>query len=333
MELKYTKPITGTWFEFRHHNAREGVYWDNTLQNFTEEQWRAKIREMKEFGMKYAILLCTTLNGKTYFKSSVFEERWELACNDPIEVVLDEADKVGLNIFLSNGFYGNWRETGRNMTHPRDIMSNAEILRRTCVAMNELTELYGHHSSFYGWYYPDETWINKYMDESFIKYVNYSSAEMHKLGKRFKSLISPYGTKDLVADDKYISDLSRLDVDICAYQDEVGVQKSSYDDTAAYYEALKKAHDKAGRSVLFGNAEAFRFEGQVYQSALLPAPFERLQKQLEAMSPYVEEIFIYQYPGLISKPESIAQLGHSDTEKLYVDYMNYRKKIEIEGVK
>ena len=331
MELKYTKPITGTWFEFRHHNPKEGIYWDNTLQNFTEEQWRAKIREMKDFGMKYATLLCTSLNCKTYYKSSIFDERWEIGCADPIEVVLDEADKVGLNIFLSNGFYGNWRETGCNMTHPQVIMSSPEILKRACVAMNELTELYSHHESFYGWYYPDETWINGYMHESFIEYVNFCSAEMHTLGKRFKSFISPYGTKDLIADDKYIRDLERLDVDICAYQDEVGVQKSSYDDTAAYYEALKKAHDKAGRSRLFGNAEAFCFEGKVYQSALLPAPFERLQKQLEAMSPYVEEIFIYQYPGLMSKPESIAPLGHPDAEKLYVDYINYRKRLEDVG--
>ncbi len=328
MELKYTKPITGTWFEFRHHNPKEGIYWDETLHNFTEEQWRAKIREMKEFGMKYAALLCTSLYNKTYFKSSVFPQRWELACQDPIEVILDEADKVGLNIFLSNGFYGDWLPLHRTMTDPREIMSSTEILRRTCVAMNELTELYGHHNSFYGWYYPDESWINGYMDEEFIQYVNFSSAEMHKLGKRFKSLIGPYGTKDLIADDRYVRDLERLDVDICAYQDEVGVQKSSYTDTAAYFEALKKAHDKAGRSILCGNAEVFSFEGEVYKSALVPAPFERVRKQLEAMSPYVEEIFIYQYPGLMSKPGSIAPLGHPDAEILYGDYINYRKSFE-----
>lgn len=328
MKFEYTKPITGTWFEFRHHNSKEGIYWDETLQNFTEEQWRAKIREMKEFGMKYAALLCTALYNKTYFKSSIFAERWELACNDPIEVILDEADKVGLNIFLSNGFYGDYLPRYRSMTDPREIMSSTEIQRRTCVAMNELTELYGHHNSFYGWYYPDESWINGHMDEEFIQYVNFSSAEMHKLGKRFKSLIGPYGTKDLIADDRYIRDLERLDVDICAYQDEVGVQKSSYTDTAAYFEALKKAHDKAARSILCGNAEVFRFEGKVYQSALLPAPFERVRKQLEAMSPYVEEIFIYQYPGLMSKPGSVSPLGHPDAEVLYSDYINYRNSFE-----
>ena len=52
MKPMYTKPITGTWFEFRHHNTKEGVYWNDTLQNFTEEQWRAKLREMKEAGVR-----------------------------------------------------------------------------------------------------------------------------------------------------------------------------------------------------------------------------------------------------------------------------------------
>lgn len=46
------------------------------------------------------------------------------------------------------------------------------------------------------------------------------------------------------------------------------------------------------------------------------------------MSPYVEEFFVYQYPGLMSKPGSIAPLGHPDAEILYTDYTNYRKKFE-----
>lgn len=321
-----SKPITGTWFEFRHHNPAEAKYWNDILHNFTESQWREKIREMKAFGMKYAALLCTSIRNKAYFKSSVFPTQWQIGCEDPIEVILDEADKVGLNIFLSNGFYGDWRKPDRNMTEPRDIMANPEIIRRTVVAMNELTELYGHHKSFYGWYYPDEAWINGHLEEAFIEYVNFSSAEMHKLGKRFKSLIGPYGTKDLVADDRYIRDLERFDVDFFAYQDEVGVEKSTPADTARYFEALKKAHDKAGRSILCGNAEVFRFEGKQYHSALVPAPFERIQKQLEAMSPYVEEIFIYEYPGLMNKPGTGAFAGHPLSYKLYNDYMNYIKE-------
>lgn len=316
MKSIHTKPITGTWFEFRHHNTKEGKYWNDTLQGFTEEQWREKLREMKEAGIDELAMLATALKEKAYFKTDIFHEKWQLAVDDPIGIVLDEADKLGLKVYMSTGFYGNWRDPQLNMTHP-------EVLKRMLRAMNELAELYGHHKSFYGWYYPDETWINGHFDETFMNYVNISSAEVHRLGGDFKTLIGPYGTKDIQADDRYVRDLERLDIDFIAYQDEVGVEKSTPDQTAAYYEALKKAHDKAARARLWADVELFRFEGQVYQSALLPASFDRIQKQLEAVSPYVEKIFCYQYPALMSKPGSTAFLGHPDAEKLYTDYMNY----------
>ena len=175
-----------------------------------------------------------------------------------------------------------------------------------------------------GWYYPDETWIGGHMSKEFVNYVNLSSAEVHKMGAHFKTLIGPYGTRDVIADDPYVRDLEGLDIDFVAYQDEIGVQKTKVEESAGFYEALKRVHDKAGRSKLWADVEAFQFEGEVYHSALLPAPFERLQKQLEAVSPYVEEILIYEYPGLFSKPGSSAFAGHPSAAKLYADYMNYR---------
>ena len=63
--------------------------------------------------------------------------------------------------------------------------------------------------------------------------------------------------------------------------------------------------------------EVFQFEGQVYQSALLPAPAERVIRQLEAVSPYVEKIFIYQYMGLINAPDSDAFAGHPNSTGLF----------------
>ena len=71
-------------------------------------------------------------------------------------------------------------------------------------------------------------------------------------------------------------------------------------------------------------SRCLNLKAKVYKSALLPAPFERVQKQLEAVSPYVEEILIYEYPGLMNKPGSTAFAGHPSSEKLYEEYMAYR---------
>jgi hypothetical protein len=71
--------------------------------------------------------------------------------------------------------------------------------------------------------------------------------------------------------------------------------------------------------------EIFEFEGDVYKSALIPADFERILKQMEDISPFVEKILVYQYLGIMNKPGSVASVGHPGSEKLYNDYMNWYK--------
>ena len=140
-----TKPITGSWFEFLHHNTPEGKYWNEALTAFTEEQWRLKHREMKGAGLKYVVLMATALYSKAYFKTDIFPE-WKIGCANPIEVLLDEADRLDLRVFIGTGFYGDWTDADGNMKDPA-------VLSRMLRAINELAALYGHHRSFYGWYY------------------------------------------------------------------------------------------------------------------------------------------------------------------------------------
>ena len=45
------KPISGSWFEFSHTLDVEGKYWNDVLPNFTTEQWKAKVREIRETSM------------------------------------------------------------------------------------------------------------------------------------------------------------------------------------------------------------------------------------------------------------------------------------------
>ncbi len=60
-----------------------------------------------------------------------------------------------------------------------------------------------------------------------------------------------------VPDDKYVKQLESLDVDVVAYQDEVGVQKSTPDETPKFYEGLRKAHDRAQRAAMWADVEDF----------------------------------------------------------------------------
>lgn len=312
------KKITGTWFEFTHHNLPEGKYWNPICRQFSSEQWREKVREISSLGMKYIVLLCSSLvyadgREEAYFKTDIYPFAKDFACDEPIEALLSEADAQDIKVFMSVGYYGTW-------THTEDNMANPEVTKRAFKAMEQIYGLYGHHKSFYGWYLPDETCIAGHFSDLFISYTNKYAAFGRSIDKNMKVLIAPYGTNILKADDEYVRQLAGLDVDIIAYQDEIGVQKSTPDQTGAYYKALRKAHDKAGRSALWADMEIFSFEGKVYSSALIPATVERVEKQLEAISEYCDEILCYEYLGMMNKPGTIAYCGHPDSIDYYRQY-------------
>ena len=314
------RKINGTFFEFKHHNTAEGKYWNPTLACFQGENWREKIREISTLKMEYVVVMATALYEKCYFKSSIFPFE-NMPCSDPIEEILDEADRLDIKVLLGNGFYGDWRKPKYNIT-------TKEVIDLSFKAMEELTTLYGHHKSFYGWYFPDETCIILHYSKPFLTYVNACSREARLITPKKKTLIAPYGTNLALTNERFVRDLTNLDVDFIAYQDEVGVKKTKVDRTARIFERLKKAHDKAGRAELWADIELFDFEGLVYNSALIPAPFERIRKQIENVSPYVNNILAYQYLGLMNPESSNSFAGHEHSTTLYNDYLNYLKEIE-----
>ena len=311
------KPIMGSWFEFVHGFAPEGKYWNQVLPGFSEAQWKAKIKEISETGMEYLVLMAVANEGKTFYPSTL-QPRYDYACPDPLEAVLSAADEYGIKFFVSNDFWSDWRDESKMMT-------NAEVAKLRERGMEEVAGKYAHHKSFYGWYYPNESGLRNTIDDTTISYVNSCNKIARRLTPGSVNLIAPYGTKSIRLDDQYVSQLGKLDIDIVAYQDEIGVKKTKAGTAGKYYESLYKAHMKAGRSRLWADMEIFEFEGDVYKSALIPASFDRILKQMEDISPFVEAILVYQYPGIMNKPGSIASVGHPDSGKLYTDYMNWLK--------
>lgn len=311
------KPIMGTWFEFQHHNTAEGKYWNSTLDQFTSEDWDVKVREVAELGMEYVVLMHVAVHDKAYYPTDMYPHA-DIACYNPTEVVFNAADKYGLKIFLGNDFFFKWDDP--------NIVTDPDARRRRLRAIGELYAQFGHHKSFYGWYWPNEAYIGGHYNERFMEYVNECSKEARRFTPHGKILIAPYGTRDAIPDDKYVKQLESMDVDIVAYQDEIGVQKSTVDETAKFYEGLRKAHDKVPHVKLWADVEIFDFEGQVYRSALIPADFDRIIKQFANVTPYVDNILVYQYQGMMSKPGQKAYAGHENAGKLYTDYYNWLKE-------
>ncbi|MCI5771628.1 MAG: DUF4434 domain-containing protein [Clostridiales bacterium] len=319
------KRIEGTWFEFWHHNRPEGKYYNAACRSFTEAQWRALLQDIHTAGMDTLVLTASSMvyedSAESYFPTDIYDNPPDMVCKNAMDVLMDEADRLGMRIFVSCGWYGVWTQTVNNMR-------SEEVTTRAFRAIDQLYARYGAHPSFYGWYLPDETGpypAYPYFGDVFIDYVNRYAAHLRALDPSKLVLVAPYGTKYIKADDKFVDQLRRLDADIVAYQDEVGVRKSTPAETGAYYRALRAAHDKAGRSKIWADMEVFEFEGEVYRSALTPASMERIRAQLAAISPYVDKVLIYCYQCAFSRPGTIAPFRCEGAEKLYNDYLQYAR--------
>lgn len=310
------KPIKGSWFEFQHHWGVEGKYWDSTCARFSENQWEKKIEEMAEIGFEYLVLLDVACNGKAYYDTPLLP-KFPFGCEDPLETCLKAADRLGIKFFIGLGFFITTNISWERINAPEETRKRFQV-------MGEITERYSHHPSFYGWYWPHEAKIDGHFDDVFIKYVQNCNIESRKLLPRSKTLIAPFGTRLATPDDKYVKQLDALGVDFIAYQDEVGVEKSEPEELPAFYEGLKKAHDRTCGAQIWADVEIFEFEGAVYQSALIPAPFERVKQQLDTASPFVENILVYQYLGMMNKPDSGAFAGHPESTQLYRDYVVWK---------
>jgi len=310
-ESAKAQPIRGSWISIWWDDRRH-YYWNEPCLKFTSEQWQLAVKEMAELGFEYLVLLAVAKGGRAFYDTPLLP-KLEMACADPIGALLSGGDRYGVKFFVSSDWYGDW---------DHHALLDADRVAKRFQIMEELAARYAKHRSFYGWYWPNEACLGPYYTEDFIRHVNECGAEAHRLMPKAKTLIAPYGTNRAVCDDQYVGQLERMDVDIIAYQDEVGCLRMTTEQSARAFERLRRAHDRTPQRALWADVETFAWEGppNAQDSPLIPAPFQRVRSQLEAVSPYVDKVLIYQYQGLMNKPGSNAFAGHPASKQLYQDY-------------
>lgn len=309
-----TNRIVGSWLDFQHQNRFDGLYWNDQARAFSADQWAAHAADMNHAGMEYLVMMSSALDDMAFYPSRFLPRRWPLACEDPIGAVLSAADETGQRVFVSAGFYGH--QTEETCDAPDYLAWHQRLTE-------ELWARYGEHRSFHGWYIPNEAEIDGHFSDGYMRFTPRFAAHLRSLSPPAKLLIAPYGTRRVAETDRFVQQIQSLGVDYIAYQDEVGVRKTRVEELDGIYARLRRLHDRAGMP-LWADVEIFEFEGAVYQSALLPAKMERIERQVTAIGPHVDRMFCYQYHGLMNPANTRAFCGHPSTVKLYEAYQAWR---------
>ena len=309
-----TKHIQGTWFTFFQPNGAEGDHINNAMLNWTDEQVRRKVREMREVGIEYIVLGSIAKATEAFYKTDL-RPQYKMGCEDYLGALMDEASEHDMKVFMATGCFS---DEGGNMDKPDEQELEFK-------AMQEVYDLYGHHSAFYGWYYPYEMWLNGDFPEIYIDYINKYVEVSKKIFPKGITLIAPFGTENMLnPKPTFVDQLKRFKVDAIAYQCEVGVRKVKIEELSALYKSLKDAHTQAPNGPkLWADIEVFDFEDQPYTSPLIPATVERLSKQIAEISPHVEKLLCYMYLGMMSKPGSDVFVGREDAGRYYTEYRDY----------
>ena len=315
--VEQSLPITGTFLNLAYQDVRNKYTNPPYIDNTDPRMWEAKIAEMKMMGMEYLIFMAVANEEKAYYPSKLMAWHYPEWRKSPVDAIMDAAAEHGMKVFMSTGWA---KDQDDNLRDPK-------IKGRQIEMMTELAGLYGNHPALYGWYLPVEDCLGPVLTDYAVEAVNALTARARELTPEKKILISPYGIFNSDFNDpRYEQQLSRLNVDIIAYQDEVGCVRERYPLTRLRenWKKLRTIHDKTGVQ-MWANCETFAWEKGTNDrsSALIPAPFPRILSQMAtATAGGAERIVSFIMCGLFEDPSSQYRLGQPHwSEQAWEDYM------------
>ena len=320
-ETRSTDTIDGAFSGFYHWSETEGRLWNAELRQFEVEDWHEMVRAQHALGMNIIVPQESFRNeqyvgkhsidrdgyqGLAFYPSDLVIGRMPITTVDPLECMLDEADRLGMHVFLPVGMYAWFDFTPGSLKWHKEVAT-------------ELWERYGHHASAYGWYVSEEIHGNlgetPADKEAIITFFREFRAHCNAMapGKPVMLASNCHGVKPV--QDYYRRLLPHLDI-LCPF----GFHRMPPGDlTGSEVSALlQQLCDESGTHFWL-DQEAFLFKPD---KALYPRPIEELVADFPKFSNF-EKIVCYQFPGLFNRPGSRRTPGGEDTVQLYLDYKNY----------
>ncbi len=319
-DARSSRRLGGAWVDLYHHDPAEGKPFDEELGKMTEPQWRELVRAMHEVDQDLLVVTMLFQNfthrgrhkietdgyhGKAYYPSKLFTGRMPIATPDPLEAILSEADRLGMQVMPGVGMYAFFDYTKGSLDWHKQVAA-------------ELWERYGHHPSFYGWYVSEEkdgSLGDTEERREIVEFFREFSAFVHRLAPDKPVMMAPNCFHLRGAEQAYRELLPHLDI-LCPFGfHRMPTGDLTGDEAAALVQSLC---DAAGCH-LWMDVESFVFRNGV---ELHPRPVADLISDVSRFANF-EKTLHYQFPGLWSAPWMSRKPGGAATVNLYREYRQF----------
>ncbi len=294
-------PITATFID--------EITYDITPQNWKDKDWINEIQNMNDADIDTLVIMRGVFYNKILYPSKHFKDK-QKDYDDFIELVLSEADRKGMDVYI--GLYIS-NLTWNDGDYQTEIHENEYYI-------DEVLNRYHHHKSFIGWYLPHEVGHDNY---NFIPVTVGLIEIIKRKSPKKKIFISPfYRDKEIgftnpsLTPEETFKEWDKMfavfgkDIDCCAFQDGT----TSLANLEKYLAVTKKLCDKYNIE-MWSNIETFkRVDG------FPPIDFETLQKKIKIAKKYCKKLITFEFSHFLS-PQSM----YEDARKLNKEYIAFYK--------
>ncbi len=322
-DVRSTRRLGGAWVDLYHHDEGEGRPFNAELAAMTDSDWRQLVGAMHESGQDIMVITMMFQNfthrgrhsieqegyqGRAYYPSKLFPGRMPIASRDPLEAILSEADRLGMQVLPGVGCYAFFDYTPGSLAWHKRVA-------------DELWQCYGHHPSFYGWYVSGEKDGSLGGPEErreIVEFFREFRAHVRRLAPDKPVMLATNCFHLPGAEDTYRRLLPYLDI-LCPF----GFHRMPTGDLSGEEAAvlLQSLCEEAGCH-LWMDLESFVFRNG---RELHPRPIAGLLNDFTRF-PNFEKTLHYQFPGMMSSPKMARQPGGPASVKLYEDYRRFLRE-------
>ena len=322
-----TRTMDGCFVTLYHWSELEGAYYNEGLAKLTDEQWKEQVYAMHEIGVTGILIqnvfdcneyvhqhdmTADTYRGRAFYDSKLYAPRMPIAAKDPIEAILTAADECDMVVFPGVGMYA-WFDFS-----PQSLEWHKRV-------SDELLERYGHHKSFYAMYISEEIMGALYYGYDPVPDEKYK--DIQNFFKEYKAYLQEKRPTMPVA-------LAPNNIRMHCYQDEWSGILENLDIMIPFAFARSENNvaeiaemcEKTGTH-FWVDMEIFDFPFD--EGRLRPKTIDMLKKEIRQYDA-LEQIYGYQFTGLMNPPGKRYGMGLEETEVLYAAYQDYVRGIWAE---